>query len=128
MEMHLVHVSADKNITVVAVLYEYGRADPFLLQVRDSNEKLCSVFFGVSDNGFSGMTQFEDEVGHIRRQLRQGKYHPNVTAGLVQTVALRRHARQYYRYVGSLTTPPCSENVVWNVLGKVIARSLSLFR
>lgn len=94
MEMHLVHVSADGNISVVAVLYKYGRADPFLLQ-------------------------FEKEVGQLTEELKGGKQNPNVTAGLVQTKALRGHTNKYYRYVGSLTTPPCTENVVWNVLGKV---------
>ena len=48
-----------------------------------------SVFNGDSDQGTSGMTQFEDEVGHIRRQLRGGQYHKNLTAGLVQMMALR---------------------------------------
>ena len=48
-----------------------------------------SVFNGDSDQGTSGMTQFEDEVGHIRRQLRGGKHHTNLTAGLAQTMALR---------------------------------------
>ncbi|GAU31796.1 hypothetical protein TSUD_22420 [Trifolium subterraneum] len=30
---------------------------------------------------------------------------------------------KYYRYVGSLTTPPCTEGVIWNIIGKV--RTLS---
>lgn len=32
-ELHLVHKSVDGNITVVAVLYQFGRADPFLIRV-----------------------------------------------------------------------------------------------
>lgn len=27
--------------------------------------------------------------------------------------------RQYYRYIGSLTTPPCTSNVTWTILRKV---------
>ena len=48
-----------------------------------------SVFNGDSYQSTSGMTQFEDEVGHITRQMRGGKYHTNLTAGLVQMMALR---------------------------------------
>ncbi|XP_042426076.1 alpha carbonic anhydrase 1, chloroplastic-like [Zingiber officinale] len=33
MELQLIHKSADNNITVVAILYQYGSNDAFLLQV-----------------------------------------------------------------------------------------------
>ena len=67
-----------------------------------------SVFNGDSDQGTSGMTQFEDEVGHIRRQLRGGKYHTT------------RQRGWYRRWLSG------SENVTWNVLGNVISLSLGL--
>ncbi|CAA7405356.1 unnamed protein product [Spirodela intermedia] len=93
-EMHLVHFSADGNISVVAVLYKYGHADPFLYQLKE-------------------------EMYQMSREVNGGKYNATVTAGLVETKALRRHTNKYYRYMGSLSTPPCTENVIWNVLGKV---------
>ena len=32
-ELHMVHASDDGNVTVVAMLYRFGRPDPFLSQV-----------------------------------------------------------------------------------------------
>jgi carbonic anhydrase len=36
MELHMVHMTDDGNITVVAILYRYGEPDPFLFQVIKS--------------------------------------------------------------------------------------------
>ncbi|CAA6668494.1 unnamed protein product [Spirodela intermedia] len=94
MEMHLVHASDDGNISVVSILYQYGHADPFLYQLKE-------------------------KVDELSKEVCAGDEEAHVAAGLVDTKALRRHTNKYYRYVGSLTTPPCTENVIWNVLGKV---------
>uniref|UniRef100_A0A1D1ZJB0 Carbonic anhydrase n=1 Tax=Anthurium amnicola TaxID=1678845 RepID=A0A1D1ZJB0_9ARAE len=93
-ELHLLHASDDGNISVVAILYDYGRADPFHYQLKE-------------------------KVDELSKEVCAGDEDAHVTVGLVETKALRRHTRKYFRYVGSFTTPPCTENVIWNILGKV---------
>lgn len=44
-----------------------------------------------------------------------------VPIGTITTQQIRKHTRKYYRYVGSFSTPPCTEGVIWNILGKVWA-------
>lgn len=57
---------------------------------------------------------------------REGESHqlePNLSA-----VALLPEDRDYYRYEGSLTTPPCSEGVRWLVMKQPIAASAEQIR
>ncbi|MFQ6669824.1 hypothetical protein Gotur_034925 [Gossypium turneri] len=52
-----------------------------------------------------------------------GKENTEVPLGTLNINELNRRPRKYYTYVGSLTTPPCTENVIWMILGKVMSIS-----
>ncbi|XP_003565803.1 alpha carbonic anhydrase 7 [Brachypodium distachyon] len=90
LELHLVHVSDNGDIAVIGILYSLGEPDSFYDQIAD---KL--------------------------RELRRSESHGVVAAGMVELRSLQKRTGSYFRYSGSLTTPPCTEKVTWNILGKV---------
>ncbi|TCS62494.1 carbonic anhydrase [Varunaivibrio sulfuroxidans] len=45
------------------------------------------------------------------------------TGGMLSPLALLPQNRTYYRYLGSLTTPPCSETVIWTVFASPLQMS-----
>ncbi|XP_022747407.1 alpha carbonic anhydrase 1, chloroplastic-like [Durio zibethinus] len=97
-ELHLVHSAADHSIAVVAILYQQNDTDPFVAKIMNGLNELAKEKCKA------------DEIAEI-------------PIGTLDIKQLKRSSRKYYRYVGSLTTPPCSGNVTWNILGKV--RSIS---
>ncbi|GJS96524.1 alpha carbonic anhydrase 1, chloroplastic [Tanacetum coccineum] len=97
-ELHLVHKAVDGEVAVIAVLYHYGHPDPLLSKIQSKLAQLNAVH--ISSNKPA-----------------------QVTIGTITTKEIRKHSRKYYRYVGSFSTPPCTEGVIWNILGKV--RSIS---
>ncbi|CAK9165213.1 unnamed protein product [Ilex paraguariensis] len=39
--------------------------------------------------------------------------------GTIDPRQIKLGSRKYYRYIGSLTTPPCTQNIAWTMLRKV---------
>lgn len=90
MELHLVHRSADGRLAVVGVFMEYGRANPVLAAL------------------------WERMPGRARP--RSGK----IGSTAVSAASLLPEKPSFWRYEGSLTTPPCSEGVRWFVAEQTI--------
>jgi carbonic anhydrase len=86
MEMHIVHRSTEGGLAVVGVMLEVGA----------ENEALGPVFDHIP-------TEVGDEA-------------ETVDGETVDLAAVLPDTRTYYQYPGSLTTPPCSEDVAWQVL------------
>ncbi|EPF80581.1 carbonic anhydrase [Acinetobacter rudis] len=87
MEMHLVHATAQGELTVVAIMFEEGA----------ENKKLTKLW---------------KELPQKAGEAISLKHHDIAATFLPEKL-------DYYRFNGSLTTPPCSEGVRWIVLKDV---------
>jgi len=87
MVMHLVHRDAERNLAVVAVLIERGPDD-----------------------------KPQAAVQQVWNNLPLERGTPQPASGQLDPLQLLPKERGYFTYMGSLTTPPCSENVLWMVM------------
>ncbi|KAL7615792.1 hypothetical protein Lser_V15G02020 [Lactuca serriola] len=89
MELHLVHLSTDGKIAVIGVLYNIGKPDHFLSKLMVN------------------ITAMIDQKGEHEH------------SGVINPKEIQMSNRRYYRYIGSLTVPPCTEGVVWTISKKI---------
>jgi len=89
---------------------------------------LLVFFFELSNEPNEYLQPIIDALAHIRyKNLQQ----PISDDFELMRLISKDHLRRYYRYDGSLTTPPCYESVIWSVLQeplKISHAQLEAFR
>jgi carbonic anhydrase len=86
LEAHFVHATDDGKLAVVAVMFKEGAA----------NASLAKIWKEFPNLEVGKALPFSMSVDEIKALMPENK--------------------DYYKFMGSLTTPPCSENVKWHVL------------
>lgn len=85
LEAHFVHATDDGKLAVVAVMFEEGEENPVLAKIWSELPTLEA----------NKAVKFELSSEEVKSLMPSNK--------------------AYYQFMGSLTTPPCSEDVKWHV-------------
>ena len=93
LEAHFVHATDDGKLAVIAVMFEEGAENPILAKAW---KKIPSLKIG-------------EEI--------------KCTLNANEVKSLMPNNKDYYKFMGSLTTPPCSENVKWHVYKNALTAS-----
>ena len=114
----MVHESPDGKVAVVGIMYTIGRPDSFLSSVSAVLKITIylALFLAISISIilFYFFHQLTD-----RLRLVAGTRETETVVGVVNPKDIKIGSRKYYRYMGSLTVPPCTENVLWTIVRKV---------
>ena len=130
--MHMVSYSSTFKDIVSAMSTTRGLAVIGLFfEVNRSVEKLVRrtlSFFQIVDEPNPLLEPLVADLAKVPHKGDRVKVNSNFD---VRELIGKERLRRYYRYDGSLTTPPCYESVIWNVLHdpvQVSRKQLEAFR
>lgn len=70
--------------------------------------------------------QLKDALATLSKETCTDDELAQIPVGTIDSGHLTRSSHKYYRYRGSLTVPPCTENVNWFIISKVYQYPLKL--
>lgn len=114
LEAHFVHANDQGDLAVVAVMYQSGKPKKDLeVQTDKFGDKVVKAVISPQDKMLAQLWSVMPAQAGEKHEF----------AERINLKGLLPKHRDYYRFNGSLTTPPCSEGVRWLVMKEVVTVS-----